>query len=114
MIRPGKLDLEMFQGATFTYQLTWSFDGAPVDLTGFMARMQVRPTVRSDVVELEFVDGDGITLGGETGVIQLFADDAATESATPGRYVYDLELDSGSEVTRLVEGSFLISPEVTR
>ena len=114
MIRPGRLDLEMFQGATFTYQFTWTADGEPVNVSGFMARMQVRPSVRSEIVELEFVSGDGITLGGETGVIQLSADAVTTELATPGQYVYDLELDSGGEVTRLLEGSFVIVPEVTR
>jgi len=35
-------------------------------------------------------------------------------SATPGNYVYDLELNSGSQVTRLIQGAFVIQPEVTK
>ena len=114
MIRPGKLDLLMLQGATFTYQLTWTADDQPVDLTGFEARMQVRPNTRSDTVIIEFTDVDGITLGGEEGTILLSADADTTAGLPSGKYVYDLELDSGGEVTRLVEGSFTIDAEVTR
>jgi hypothetical protein len=32
---------------------------------------------------------------------------------TPGRYVYDLVLDSGEEVTRILEGQFTVTPGVT-
>jgi hypothetical protein len=35
-------------------------------------------------------------------------------SATPGNYVYDLELNSGGQVTRLLQGSFAIQAEVTK
>jgi hypothetical protein len=56
-------------------------------------------------------------LGGTAGtiVVALTATQTAAIDATPsGQYVYDLELVSGSTVTRLVEGNFLVSPEVTR
>ena len=32
---------------------------------------------------------------------------------TPGRYVYDLVLDSGATVTRILEGQFTVTPGVT-
>jgi hypothetical protein len=35
-------------------------------------------------------------------------------SVTAGQYVYDLELNSGSQVTRLVQGIFTVEAEVTR
>jgi len=36
-------------------------------------------------------------------------------NATAGRHVYDLELTSpGNVVTRIIEGNFIIIPEVTR
>jgi hypothetical protein len=35
-------------------------------------------------------------------------------AATAGQYVYDLELNSGSAVTRLIQGTFQIQAEVTR
>ena len=114
MISPGRLDLVMYQGATFTYSLTWTADDEPVDLRGFEARMQVRPSTRSDVVIVEFTDVEGITLGGLEGTVVLSADAETTAGLPSGKYVYDLELDSGGEVTRLIEGSFTIEAEVTR
>jgi hypothetical protein len=35
-------------------------------------------------------------------------------AAVAGFYVYDLELSSGSQVTRLLQGGFTIQAEVTR
>jgi hypothetical protein len=31
----------------------------------------------------------------------------------PGRYVYDLVLNSGAEITRILEGQFTVTPGVT-
>jgi hypothetical protein len=41
---------------------------------------------------------------------------AATMSDVPaGRWVYDIELtSSGDEVTRILEGRFIVSPQVTQ
>lgn len=34
-------------------------------------------------------------------------------NVAPGRYVYDLVLDSGGTVTRILEGQFTVTPGVT-
>jgi hypothetical protein len=41
---------------------------------------------------------------------------ATTMAAVPaGRWVYDIELtSSGDEVTRILEGRFIVSPQVTQ
>ena len=40
---------------------------------------------------------------------------ASTLSTVPaGNHVYDIELVSGNSVTRLLEGRFIVTPEVTR
>jgi hypothetical protein len=36
-----------------------------------------------------------------------------TGDITAGRYAYDLVLDSGSEVTRILEGKFIVTGAVT-
>lgn len=102
------------QGTTFTKTLTWSKDGSPVDLTSYTAAMQVRSTYSSSSAVVSLTDGHGITLGGDAGTIQITIDNATTAGLTAGDYVYDLELTSGSTVTRLLEGQFIVTPEVTR
>ena len=117
MQAPGRLDMSCYQGASFDYTLTWQTGGTPVNLSGYTARMQVRDGYDGGSAIVSLVNGTGITLGGTAGtiVVALTATETAAIDATPsGQYVYDLELVSGATVTRLVEGTFIVSPEVTR
>lgn len=114
MITPGIYDVTAYQGATFNLVATFSIGGTPVDLTNYSARLQIRSNYSSNTAIFSLSDDSGITLGGNEGTIaiEISANDMA--QVTAGRYVYDLELDSGSEVIRLLEGTFRITPEVTR
>jgi len=117
MQSPGVLNLSCYQGASWDYTLTWTTGGTPVNLTGYTARMQVRDGYDGSTAIVSLTSGTGITLGGTAGTIVLALSAIATSAidATPsGQYVYDLELVNGSTVTRLVEGTFIVSPEVTR
>lgn len=115
MLRPGKLNLEMWQGATFEVTWTWwATDVTPMNLTGYTAHAQVR-SAESDDLLIDLKDGAGITLGGALGTVKLAM--AATDTATvPGGLgKWDIELTApNAEVYRLLEGSFTIYPEVTR
>jgi hypothetical protein len=56
-----------------------------------------------------------ITLGGTAGTILITVASAYTESLPAATYVYDLELTSSdSTVTRILEGQFVVTPEVTQ
>jgi len=56
-----------------------------------------------------------ITLGGALGTISLDLTAEETAAIIWDRGVYDLELESGDgTVTRLLQGSFTISKEVTK
>ena len=120
MQAPGVLDLDMWQGASWDYTLTWKTGGTAVNLTGYNARLQVRETYDAGTAVMSLTAGTGITLGGTAGTIILEASSTATagvDATPPGpqQYVYDLELVSPAGiVTRLVEGRMLVYPEVTR
>lgn len=115
MFEPGKLDLNMWQGASWDYTLTWTTNGAAVNLTNYSARMQARTAYHATATVFSITSGSGITLGGTAGTILLEASAATTAGVPEGTYVYDLELVSpGSAVTRLVEGMLTVDPEVTR
>jgi hypothetical protein len=105
------------QGATFNRVLTWrNPDATPIDLTGYTARMQVRPNKLSADVLLSLTTQNGrITLGGALGTITLDVDATVAATISAGQFVYDLELiSSAGEVTRLIEGAFVVDGEVTR
>lgn len=112
---PGKYNMICPQGATFAKQLTYTIDDVAVNLFGYTARMQVREkyTSKTAAVTLTTENG-GIELGGSAGTIDLYISDESTSQISPKEYVYDIELISSGEVYRLLEGKFIVTPEVTR
>lgn len=76
--------------------------------------MTVRPFVGASTTTLVASTANGrITLGGVQGRITVTVDATTTGAITPARYAYDLVLDSGSEVTRILEGKFVVTGAVT-
>lgn len=112
---PGKYNIVCPQGSTYVQQFTYSIDNDPVDLTGYDARMQVREKYVSKTAIVSLDTDSGITLGGASGTIDVEISSGVTELIVAKDYVYDLELISPSNtVTRLIEGKFIVTPEVTR
>jgi hypothetical protein len=113
----GKLDLYIEQGATFKSQLIWKdATDTEIDLSGYTARLQVRPKALSDVLYIDLTtENGGITLGGVAGTIDMQIAAADTEAITWLKAKYDLELIDGTGfVTRLVEGEVKVSFNVTK
>ena len=113
----GKLNIVIEQGATFNPVLTYEDENAaPIDLTGYDARMQIRSskTATSFIHELTVLNS-GIVLGGAAGTTTLFISDTDTAAFTFKQAVYDLELiSSGGIVTRLLEGNVTLRTETTK
>lgn len=109
--------LTIEQGATLAQEFIWKdSDDNPVDLTGYSAEAHVRESHDASSTLLELSTGDStITLDEPNGSITLNATAATTAALSPALAVWDLEVtDAGGTVTRLVEGSVDITPEVTR
>lgn len=120
----GVCNLLIQQGETFTRTITLTDNQtipAPINLTGYVARAQMRTAANAtDVVESFTCTIDAPTSGAI--IISL----SATEtSAIPtvgktaydklSKYVWDMEIESASGVvTRILNGSVEVSPEVTR
>lgn len=113
----GTCNLTIEQGANWSVTVTWQINGAAVDLTNYSARMQVRTRheATTTLLSLTSAVGGGLTLGGVAGTIGIALIATATAALPAGGHVYDLELVSGAGVvTRLLEGLFTVTPEVTR
>lgn len=110
----GTYDIICEQGATFRRIISVvNADDSLPDYSGSTARMQVRPSVESATIIIELTtENDGITL--EDNSLTLAITAADTADLPVGTYRYDLEIQTGAEVIRLVQGSFRVSPEVTR
>lgn len=111
----GQHDFEIKQGATFTRTLTISDDGTARNLTGYTARMSIRRGANDATELLSMTTGNArIAIIALSGVVTLTLTAAETAALTWLRGVYDLELVSGTIVTRILEGAITVSPEVTR
>ena len=103
----------MPQATTFNFQFVIKTNNIPWDLTNYTATMTVRPFLGSTTTTLVATTANGkITLGGSTGRISVTF--TATETnIKPEPYVYDLVVNSGGTITRLLEGQFLVVGGVT-
>lgn len=111
---PGKYNILCPQGSTFDLTMTYYVDDEPVNLTTYSAKMQVRENYSSSNVIVELSsDNDLITLHSD-GRIVLTISDHVTEGFIAKDYVYDLELGQNGNVHRIIEGKFVVTPEVTR
>lgn len=107
-------DITIPQGTTWSLDLVYKRGDAPVNLTGASARMQLRTSYDAPTAAISLTHTSGITLGGTAGTIEVSLTDVQTSALPAGRYVYDLELVLNNEVTRLIEGVAVCTPEVTR
>ena len=102
------------QATTFTFQFqVKNQTTGPWDLTNYSATMTVRPFLGSTTTTLLATNDNGkIVIDGPNGICTVTF--SATETLVKANtYVYDFVLDSGSEVTRLLEGQFIVTAGVT-
>lgn len=129
----GKYNFTIEQGATLDFSVQYK-DPAdkPIDLTGYQARMQLRPTIESDTVYLTLSSslgpcGTGLNFSGSGGPnadlsptlgnIGVYLSAASSSQLDFVSAYYDLEIATGSNecavVTRLLEGTVRLSKNIT-
>lgn len=107
----GKYNIVAEQGATFNLNFRVETDGTPWDLSDYSFAMQVRRSTSSSTTLLNITSATMTSIGQVSVTVP-----AATMADVPaGRWVYDIELtSSGDEVTRILEGRFIVTAEVTQ
>ena len=110
----AKYNLTLDQATTFNFQFQIKNDSNPWDLTNYTATMTVRPFVGASTTTLVASTTNGyITLDGLNGRVTVTVPASVTEPIAVGRYSYDLVLDSGTVVTRILEGKLAVTGAVT-
>jgi hypothetical protein len=127
----GRYSFTIEQGATLDFEIAYKDSGSnPIDLTGYQARMQLRPSAGSDIVYLTLSssgavvgDGTGLNMSGSSGLnpptsgtIGIFVSAKSSSQLDFETAVYDLEIATGSShpvVTRILEGGVQLSKNVT-
>jgi hypothetical protein len=76
--------------------------------------MTVRPFVGASTTTVVATNTNGrIAVDGPNGRITVTLSAATTGAIAASRYAYDLVVDSGSVVTRILEGKFIVTGAVT-
>jgi hypothetical protein len=110
----GIYNFTIEQGTTFYKVMTLSASSAPVNLTGYQARMQIRPEIESGEVLAELTTGNGLITLSSAGQITWTIPAATTEGITVDGF-YDMELiEPGGAIKRLLKGRVRLDREVTR
>jgi hypothetical protein len=113
-----RLDINIRQGAKYELNIqAKNQDGTVKDLTGYSARMQVRPTVESTTILLDANTSNGrITINAPGGIVSISIGADVTSTLNWNVAPYDLEIYTAdpANVFALIEGYASLSKEVTR
>jgi hypothetical protein len=75
--------------------------------------MQIRASYTSASALISLTQASGLTLGGAAGTIDINITSNQTTALAAGTYVYDLEMTYGATVKTILEGTFVVTPQVT-
>lgn len=110
----AKYNLVCDQATTFNFQFQILNDNTPWNLTNYDVVMTVRPFVGAQTTTVvASTDNGRISVDGPNGRITVTIDAVTTGNITASRYSYDLVVDSGSVITRILEGKFVVTGAVT-
>ena len=109
----AKYNLICDQATTFNFQFQIKNNETPWDLTNYTATMTVRPFVGANTTTIVASTDNGHIALQSQGRVVVTIDATDTGDIPAGRYVYDLVLDSGGVVTRILEGKFVVTGAVT-
>ena len=110
----AKFNLVCDQATTFNFQFQILNNETPWNLTGYTGTMTVRPFVGATTTTVVASTANGrMVFTPLQGRINVTLSAATTADIVASRYSYDLVLDSGSSITRILEGKFIVTGAVT-
>lgn len=111
----GTYNLVIDQGSDFNILLNVTQSGAAVDLTGYSARAQLRTArIATGAADASFTCT--VVSPATAGQIEMSLSNSVSSALAHGKYFYDLEIytSGDGQVTRLLQGEAIVTPEVTR
>jgi hypothetical protein len=110
----AKYNLVCDQATTFNFQFQILNNQTPWNLNGYTGIMTVRPFVGATTTTVVASTANGaMVFDPGNGRITVTLSAATTAAIVAGRYAYDLVLNSGGTITRILEGKFIVTGAVT-
>jgi hypothetical protein len=100
------------QGSNYSNIITVSgTNGSALNLTGYTVASQMRKSYSSSTA----YNLNAAIYNATAGQVRMTLTATQAEAIPPGRYLYDLEITSGSGAkTRVVEGVATVTPQITQ
>jgi hypothetical protein len=109
MFNPGRYNITVVKGTTFTLSPVWKIDNLAVDITGYSATMQVRDVSNSLITEMSTSNGKAV-ISGALGQVTFTLSASATAALTAGTYTYGYNLtDTTGNVYQILAGNFTVT-----
>ena len=109
----GYVNIKIESGATFSINMDLNnADGSNLNLTGYTGACKIRSSYYSNFNVYSLTVS--VVSPATDGKIILSATSTETATFKPGRYVYDVEITSGSSVIRVLEGIAEVKPNAPR
>jgi hypothetical protein len=106
-------ELFIEQGATFNniIYLTDDISNANINLASYVVRSQIRrhPEAANATADIQCVITDNAN-----GIIAMSMNAATTSTIKKGRYFFDVEMEGGGIVTRILQGIVVVDPQITK
>ena len=100
---PMGVNLTMFSGADFNTTFTIRTSaGSSIDFTNYTGRSNMNKSA------IGTANTFGVSLGDTDGKITLSMGSTVTRSLAEGRYLYDINVSSGSTFFKIIEGNVLV------
>lgn len=112
----NKLDLELKQGEDFFRLVTIKDEnGYPIDLSGYSFNGQAKESfVSATYIFFTFLIRDQVTNKGEVEFSIARSQTSKKKIRERKPLIYDVEMNSGSQVSRILQGSMVLDPGVTK
>jgi sarcosine oxidase delta subunit len=115
MAFPSTYNFSYYRGDTaqFVIRPKNASDGSSYDLTGYDAIFTIA-NVRG-TAGVQYSDTEGITavVNATTDIVTCTITPAGGRLLSPGSYVYDVEIDNGTQIQTLLTGTVTVTDDIT-
>ncbi len=110
MAKPLRADLKCYKGQTYLQNIYFTCNKQPIDLTGYVAKAEVRPSENSKILTATM----SCSVDESAGKVTLYLGESITAELKDGFYNWDLKMKSETDtVGYWLAGQFIVSGRVT-
>lgn len=102
---PGRKNFEITRGVIFNPYLIYKVDGVVQNITGYTATMTLKRSYDATATVASYTTANSkLSITGASGRVDIDLTATDTAALAAGKYVYNLDINSGSEKIGLLHG----------